>query len=222
MDYGNMLRDSFTYTKDALWGHWGRWILLIISAIIFPFIYGYGVRIMSGAKPAPELENGVELFIDGIKLLVINIIYAIPIALIGIVGLLAFLVPAAVVSGPGSQAGYAAGVGIAVSIIAFLAFFVLAILISMIIYMASVRFAKTGSVGEAFNVRAIAGHIGQIGWLDYFVALVVMVIVLAIVEFVIALIPFIGPILLFVLIPAFFIFSYRYLTLVYESVPAPA
>uniref|UniRef100_UPI00272EB6AC DUF4013 domain-containing protein n=1 Tax=Methanoculleus sp. TaxID=90427 RepID=UPI00272EB6AC len=67
MDYGNMLSDSFGYTKDAVWGKWVQWILLVISTIIFPVIMGYMVRIYSGVKPAPELEGWVGLFIDGLK-----------------------------------------------------------------------------------------------------------------------------------------------------------
>ena len=43
MDYGNMLGDSFSYAKDAVWGKWVQWILLVISTIIFPVIMGlYG------------------------------------------------------------------------------------------------------------------------------------------------------------------------------------
>ncbi|WP_155937354.1 hypothetical protein [Methanoculleus sp. MH98A] len=49
-----------------------------------------------------------------------------------------------------------------------------------------------------------------------------MIIVIAIVEFILALIPLIGPILLFLLTPAFIIFSARYVALLYESAPAPA
>jgi len=60
MDYGNMLGDSFSYAKDAVWGKWVQWILLAISTIIFPLIMGYVVRIYSGVKPAPEPGNWVE------------------------------------------------------------------------------------------------------------------------------------------------------------------
>jgi len=28
MDYGNMLGESFSYAKDAVWGKWFQWILL--------------------------------------------------------------------------------------------------------------------------------------------------------------------------------------------------
>ena len=78
MDYGNMLSDSFSYAKGAVWGKWVEWILLAISTIIFPLIMGYMVRIYSGVKPAPEADNWVGMFIDGLKLWIIAIIFAIP------------------------------------------------------------------------------------------------------------------------------------------------
>jgi len=36
MDYTRLLGDSFDYTKEALWGRWTRWLLLLVSTIIFP------------------------------------------------------------------------------------------------------------------------------------------------------------------------------------------
>lgn len=53
MDLMRLLSDSFEYAKDAIWGRWVRWLLLLVSTIIFPLIYGYTVRVMSGTKPAP-------------------------------------------------------------------------------------------------------------------------------------------------------------------------
>jgi hypothetical protein len=77
-----LISESFGYAKDAIWGKWIRWLLLIVSTIIFPFMYGYTVRVMSGTKPAPELEGWIGLFIDGIKLIVITIVYSIPLMIL--------------------------------------------------------------------------------------------------------------------------------------------
>jgi hypothetical protein len=41
MEIGEMLSESFEYTKEGLVGKWMKWILLIICTIIFPLIYGY-------------------------------------------------------------------------------------------------------------------------------------------------------------------------------------
>jgi len=77
-------------------------------------------------------------------------------------------------------------------------------------------------MGEAFRVRTLLTHIGRVGWLNCFIALLVMGIVITIAEFVLMLIPILGLILLFLLTPAFIIFSARYVALLYESAPAPA
>jgi hypothetical protein len=34
MDYGNMVGDSFAYAKDAVFGKWMQWLLLVIGTII--------------------------------------------------------------------------------------------------------------------------------------------------------------------------------------------
>ena len=47
-----MLGDSIEYAKDAVWGKWVRWILLVISTIIFPLILGYMMEVYRGKKPA--------------------------------------------------------------------------------------------------------------------------------------------------------------------------
>ena len=57
IDSIRFLSDSFDYTKEALWGRWIRWLLLLVSVVIFPFIYGYVARVMSGTKPDPERKK---------------------------------------------------------------------------------------------------------------------------------------------------------------------
>lgn len=84
MEIGKSLGDSLEYAKEAVWGKWSRWILLIISTIIFPLILGYTMEIYRGKKPAPELEHWGKLFIDGLKLIVAQIIWAIPVIIIAI------------------------------------------------------------------------------------------------------------------------------------------
>jgi len=224
MDYMRLLSDSFDYTKDAIWGRWTRWLLLLISTILFPLIYGYRVRIMSGTKPAPELEGWIGLFIDGIKLLVITIVYSIPLMILTLLPVALYFIPVSATTTPGT--GSASGLGPELGIVAALAIFVIfivaAIIIGILSTFAAVRFSRTGSMGEAFRVRTLLTHIGRVGWLNCFIALLVMGIVIAIVGFVLMLIPILGLVLLFLLMPAFIIFSARYVALLYESAPAPA
>ncbi len=213
MDYGNMLSDSFGYAKDAVWGKWVQWILLAISTIIFPLIMGYIVRIYSGVKPAPEPGNWVGMFIDGLKLWIIGIIYAIPTILIMFI----LVIPGAMMSDPLAALG-AIGIGVLIAI-------VVAIIISLIAAIGMIRFAQKGSMGQAFAFGAIIEHIGKIGWGSYIIALIVLWIAALVFGFIVgilAAIPVFGWLIAFFLSPFWAIFAARYMTQIYESAAAPA
>jgi len=210
MDYGKMLSDSFSYAKGAVWGKWVRWILLVISTIIFPLILGYMVRIYSGVKPAPDVGNWVRTFIDGLKLIIIGIIYSIPVFIVALI----FGVPMSVATDPAATAG----VGLLVMII-------VGLLITLISTMGIIRFARKNSMGQAFAFGAILQHIGKIGWGSYILALIILWVVALVFGFIVvvlALIPFIGWLILLFLYPVWIIFGARYVTLIYESAPEPA
>jgi hypothetical protein len=214
MNIGRVLNDSFVYAKDAVWGKWARWILLIIASIIFPLIMGYELEVYRGKKPAPEPANWGKLFIDGIKLLIIQIIYAIPTLIVLFLtigaGVLAVRSPAGAMAMWGTFA-----VGIVIAL-------VVAFITGLIEMMGVIRFARTGRMGEAFNFSAILDRIGKIGWGSYIIALIVVAIVACIIGFVLSAIPVIGGLLLIIVIPALVIFVARFITLVYDSVPAEA
>ncbi len=218
MDYGNMISESIDYAKEAIWGKWGKWILLVISTIIFPLIMGYIVRIFAGEKPAPELEQWGKLFIDGLKLFIIRIIYAIPVFLV----LFAFTGGSIALLASGSNAAAAAlgslliGVGLAI---------VIDIIISLIGAIGAIRFARKGGMGQAFAFGAILEHIGKIGWLNYIGARIILWLV-GIVFFIVIIvvsipIPLIGWLIALFLDPVYTIFWARYMVHVYESAPAP-
>jgi hypothetical protein len=222
MDYSNMVGDAFEYAKEAVWGRWTRWILLVVSYIIFPLLLGYGVRIYRGEKPAPELEEWGRMFIDGILLFIIGLIYAIPVILIlAIFGGAAF--SAIVAGGDQVQPGLIAAsigslfIGIVLAI-------VVGIIISLIAAIGLIRFARKESFAEAFHFGAILEHIGRIGWLNYIGALIILWIVgivYAIVVGLIGLIPVIGWLIGLFVAPAWSIFQFRYMALIYESAEAP-
>ena len=211
MEFSQMLGESFEYTKECLVGKWMKWLLLIISTIIFPLIYGYVLRIYKGTTPAPELEDWGGLFIDGIKLIIVGIIYALPILIVAFI--MGFGAAASASMGGDMAAIGAMGVGLIVILI-------LAIIIGLIVPIAYIRFARTDSFGEAFNFSAIIGHIGKIGWVNYIIALIILAVVIGIIEFVLMMIPFIGWLILFILMPAFVIFAGRYMSLLYDSTSA--
>lgn len=217
MEYGSMLSNSLDYTKNGLWGNWGKWILLFISMIIFPLWFGFQWKIYKGESQLPPLENWGEMFINGIKLIVVGVIY--------------FIVPW-IVSGILSMV-----LGDVGTIIGFIVSFIF----SLVAAMALIRFARTDSFGEAFNISAIIAYIGKIGWLNYILALIILwivavvaiiafMIVVGIVSFILALIPVVGWLLALILIaiigiligPFVGVFEARYMTLIYDSAAAPA
>ncbi len=211
-----MLGDSFEYTKEALIDKYMRWLILIIGTIIFPITLGYTLRIYRGDRTPPETDDLVGLFVDGVKLFVVELIWALPVIIVAVI---VFGGSAALMMS-GSNAAVAAGVG--GMFLGFLLVLVVGIIVSLFAAMGAVRFARTNSFGEAFNFSAILAHIGRIGWGPYVIALVVLGVVLAVINAVLSIIPIIGWLISLVLAPAFAIFGARYITLLYDSAPAPA
>ncbi len=234
MDYGSMLSDSFQYTKDGIWGNAKRWFLLLVCLVIFPFILGYIVRIYRGERSAPELERWGSLFVDGLKLLVVQLIYAAPVILLIIIAFLPFfstLISAGIMTdtiGPmtdaQAEAFFTAHPEILSSLVTMAGVIILAVILAIMIgifsFVGSVRFARTGSITEGFNFSAILAMIRKIGWINYLLALLVAGVVGILYGFVmnvVMMIPYIGVIIWFFLYPPFIIFMSRYTSLVYEA-----
>jgi len=212
-----MVGDSFEYSKEGLAGKWTKWILLIISCIIFPLILGYSMRIYRGATPSPDLDKWGEMFIDGIKLFIVGLIYAIPILIIefvviGSAGLAMFAGMATPSPNPNAMLGLIGAV-----LFGFIILVVVAIIIGLIAATAWVRFARTNSFGEAFNFGAIFDHIGRIGLGSYIIALIVLIVIIGVIEIICMLIPYIGWLLLLILLPFIQLFHARYLCMLFDS-----
>jgi hypothetical protein len=242
MDFGSMLDDSFAYAKDGVWERWTRWLLLIVSMFIFPLIFGYIVRIYRGEKPAPEPEQWGSLFVDGLKLLLVEIIYFLPVILLVILAFIP-LISTLVTTGVFSQefssmsdsqsqrwldnhpelisellltGGF--------MILLLMAAIILAIIITFFSFIGVVRFARTCSISEAFNFSAILAHIRRIGWTNYIIALIAITIIGYIFSTLLNFFSFIPIIGIFIellvmgiLYVPFLIFSARFSALVYDA-----
>lgn len=219
VDSGKIIEDSFGYAKEGLSGKWDRWILLIFSCIIFPFYWGYVFRIYRGTNPSPRLDNWGTMFIDGIRLLFISLIYAIPVLILCFLLFeSADMIRSSV--NPASIGGFILAVlGGAIILI------VVALLTWLIVTTAGVRFARRDIMSEAFNFGAIFSHISRIGWMTYIIALLMLLITLiniVIICLVVNMvIPYLGIILFLILLPFLSLFSPRYITLLYESADTP-
>lgn len=233
-----MLDDSFAYAKGGVWEKWTRWVLLILCMIIFPFILGYIVRIYRGEKPAPEPGEWITLFVDGLKLLLVQILFFAPVILLIILAFVP-MISTLITSGAftldfgsmsdtqterwlSSHPELLSALGLMVMIL--LVAVILALIIMFFSFLGVVRFARTRSISEAFNFSAIISHIGRIGWANYILALIVIGIIGFIFSSVLnflSFVPIIGIILEFIvmmiLYVPFILFSARFSVLVYAA-----
>jgi Protein of unknown function (DUF4013) len=225
MDYGNMLSESFNYAKEGVIEKRNRWLMLAIATLILCIpLTGYIMQIYRGAKPAPEVDNWGKLFVDGIMLFIISIIYSIPLFILQF--LVAGTFMASAMTGDINAA--MAGVGIVFLIV----YVIVAIIIGLILPFALIRFARNGTFGEAFNFNAILAQIGKIGWVNYIIALIIVAIVIgipvAIIYFILLMLIFalsmigllIAAIVFLIIIPPIAVFEASYLTQIYDSVTA--
>ena len=212
MDYGKMLGEAFDYAQEGLVGKWMKWLLLLVATILLALpLLGYSLKILRGEKPSPEVSDWGTLFIDGIKYVVILLIYCIPLIIIGVIS----IVPLGLAILSGQPAAILAAIGAA--LVGLVVFLIVAIIIALIACIGVIRFARTGSMGEAFNFSAILATIGRIGWLSYIFALIIMFIIIGIVEAIGSAIPFIGQLLLFLITPFIVMFEARYMCQIYDS-----
>jgi hypothetical protein len=215
MDYSSMLGDSFAYAKDTVVGKWKQWLLLVIATMLLCIpLFGYVMTVLRGKKPAPEVTGWGTLFIDGIRYIIVTVIYALPALVIFFVTLGSVVVEI--------LAGNPAGVlsvlgGLVIGLVIFL---VVAFICSLFGTIGVIRCARTGSLGEAFNVSAIRATIGRIGWINYIIALVIMGIIQFVISLLLSLltgVPYAGTLIELIVLAPVAIFEARYLSLVYDD-----
>ena len=204
--------------RKSVVGKWNKWLMLIIATILLGIpLMGYVMKVLRGEKPAPEVNDWGTLFIDGIKYLIVSLIYALPIIIVWVLVMGASA--AAIMSGNYSAMMAAFG-AMALGV---LVMFVLAVIISVFEVIGIVRFARTGSIGEAFNISAILATINKIGWVTYIIALIVLIIVAIIVGIIVGIltmIPYLGIIIYLCLIAPIALLFSRYICLLYDNAGA--
>lgn len=234
MDFTEMLVDSWDYTKSGIIANTTRWMQLIVAVLCLGIPFnGYILRVYRGTTPAPEVDAWGTLFIDGLKMLIIAIIYILPLLLILILvlGLMILASPGGNISDPGIAGGFFESLFT-------LMYYLMEFVIAAILPVAYIRFARTGLFFEAFNFGAIQETIGRIGWLNYVVAVVFIALLIGIpltmVLFLFLFILFFAlvlfnsnivvvagilaffALLFLIIIPLVSVFQARYLTIVYN------
>lgn len=222
MDIRSTLDDSFAYAKESVWGKWKRWVLLTLMSAIFPFILGYIMEIYRGTAPSPEPENWKKLFVDGLKVLVAAIMYAIPVFVILIASCLPLFVGiiGKVSSGTKFSFSFAELLSYILPVLGGLVLAcIVAIIISLVSTIGLIRMARTESFIEAFNFPAIFETISTIGWASYILALIVLWIIAMVISIplgCIETVPFVGWLPGLILGVPLIVFEARYMSLVYD------
>ena len=171
--------------------------IMVILTIIFALpLLGYVVQIYRGETPAPEVKNWGTLFSDGFDFFIIYFVYAIPVIILGIVvlGSALWTIFLSSIPAPGQIPVTMMGL-IGAAIFGLVILVLVAFIIWIIEATAVVRFARTNSIGEAFNFGEIFAHISKVGVGSYIVALIIMAIIVGFVSFILGMIPYIGSIL---------------------------
>ncbi len=194
---------------SALFGNWGvnNFILVTLAGIlglIFTLILsGYGVRVTkyainrSNELPDLNLQNNL---IDGIKSLIIGIVYFI----IPIVITLIFAIITGAISAGFNQMMAGLGVFLIIVVIVFIFFAIFEMV-------ALARFADTGELGEALNIGEVIEDVKRIGIgqiILFAIAAVIIIIIASLLVSVLGIIPFIGIIIAQLIIGAFITLFY--------------
>ncbi len=217
MDLGQNINLSVDYARK-LFTDLGRLVILIILNII-PIVnlivtgyYAKTIRETPSSDSPPRLEKYVELWIDGLKIAVVAVIYMIiPLILIAFGALTLFAPYMVVPYGPSFWL-----IPLGFGVILFAAGIILAFVIAIIMAMAIVHMVKTGSFGKAFAVGEIVRIIGRIGWGRY-IAWLIVVFVFAIIVSAVGSIPAIGWLISIIIWPIFGVFASRSGALMYTD-----
>jgi hypothetical protein len=199
---------------------WDQVAIVVAAAFLLSFfLAGYAVRIYRGTNPAPDFDNWGSMFLDGVKMSIVTLIWFLP--------LLIVLLCVLGISFVGMASGGTGSIGLflGVLLLAILIEIIVCIVIVLFSAMGVIRFARTGSIREGLRYTKILELIRTIGWGQYIIALVILfvaTIIFGIIGMVLQLIPYIGWIGQLIITPLFMVFAARYYTLVYEWGEQPA
>lgn len=221
MEIGEIISESIKYPSS----NWKKVIILgilvIASVLIVPIflVYGYVFRIMkasiAGLNELPEFDELGEMFVDGLKIFVVALVYAIPIWIISAI------LGAIMGTGMGTPATSLDPTMIWGALASSTVFIIVALIIGLVEIMAILNMAYyDGEIGAAFRFNEILDRIARIGWGKYIVTYIVIA-VISFIGFLIGLITMfvlIGFILLpLIIVPYLAMFSSRAMALLFAS-----
>jgi hypothetical protein len=159
---------------------------------------GYVIRIikgtLAGLDDLPDFDEVGELFIDGLKVLVVGIVYAIPIWIISaIFGVIIGLIFPATTP---TYIDTTSTALITTMIVSYAALIIAALIVGLIEIVAIVNMAYyDGDLGAAFRFSDILNYISTIGWGKYIITYIVIALISGIITLVAG---FVGILIFFV------------------------
>jgi hypothetical protein len=194
--------------------HWDQLAAIFIAGFLLSFIIlGYLVRIYRGIAPAPEFDNWGSLYLDGIKITIVGFIWFIPLMLV--VAFQLVLIFSALAVGTAGPKWLFIGLFLLTFAIEII-LFVITIFYSIL---GNVRFARTGSIREGLRFSKITETIRAIGWGNYLIALLVMLVIgfiFTLIAMIVSLVPYIGWVIQLVITPLYSVFTARYIARIYD------
>ncbi|MBC7096289.1 MAG: DUF4013 domain-containing protein [Methanobacteriales archaeon] len=176
MDIGEIISDSVKYPISDWKKLLTLGVLLLLSFLLIPVFLaiGYAFRTLkttiAGFDELPEFDEWGEMFIDGVKVFVVTIAYMI-IPLIIIFAGIFFTGP----YGPTlTDVPLLLQAGGSIKIVGF----IVAIIFGLLLTIAIAHMAfNDGQLGAAFRINEILDVIADIGWADYIIWYIVVIIV---------------------------------------------
>ena len=230
MDVGNVMTDSLKYPSS----NWKKVLILgvmiLFSFLIIPLfiVLGYFVRVLkaslAGLEDLPEFDEWVDMIVDGIKVLLVGIVYSLPAIVIMAVSMIAIwgsLSSITAMQSTGMSPTTALGMFTGIGFIGMIVAILYLLIITPILYVAIANMAYNEELGSAFRFSEIFGLISQIGWVDLIVWYVVVILIGFVVSFIggiIGIIPIIGGIIAALTVyPYYNIFLSRAIAWLYAS-----
>ncbi len=180
MDIGDIISDAIRYPSS----NWGKVIILgvitIASFLIVPIflLIGYVFRIikatLAGLDELPEFDEIGEMFVDGLKVFVVGIVYFIPVYIIALIlGLF--------IGSTNASAVTLDPYMIWAMVIGYLIYIIVALIVGLVEVIAIANMAYyDGELGAAFRFSEVLDHIARIGWGKYIATYIVIAVIAAI------------------------------------------
>jgi hypothetical protein len=220
MEIGEIISNSIRYPTS----NWGNvlilGIIMIASILIVPvfLLIGYLFRIikatLAGLDELPEFDEIGEMFVDGLKVFVVGIVYSIPVIIISLI--------ITAITGSSSSATLSLNPAMIWGLVlVYIVYIIVAVIVGLIEVIAIANMAYyDGDLGAAFSFSEILDRIAKIGWGKYIITYIVIAIV-AFIGFIIGLLTLfilVGIILLpLVIAPFIYMFGVRAIALLFTE-----